>query len=101
MTLCQVVRQCLRAGKLLLAFTAHVKEEVLAHVGNEGLQPGGSVVAQVAGEGLLRPVDQLVPVAVRLVFEAPVAGGAEVEELPDALAGLQPGKGEESCQLRS
>lgn len=61
---------------------------MLPHVGGEGLQPGGSVVAQVAGEGLLRPVDQLVPIAVRLVLKAPVAGGAEVEELPDALTGL-------------
>lgn len=94
-----MARQCLRASKLPLALKAHVKEEVLAHVGDKGLQSGSSVVAQLAGEGLLRPVHQLVPVTVRLVLEAPVAGGAEVEKLPDALTSLQPGKGEVSCQL--
>lgn len=72
---------------------------MLSHVGGEDIQPGGGVVAQVAGKGLLWPVDQLVPVTVRLVFEAPVAGGAEVEELPDTLTSLQPGRGEYLCQL--
>lgn len=93
-TLRQVARQRLGAGKLALALAAHIQEKVLAHVRGERLQPGGGVVAQEAGEGPLRPVDQLVPVAVRLVLEAPVAGGAEVEELPEALASLQPGQGE-------
>lgn len=87
-TLRQVARQSLRAGKLAFALAAHVQEEVLTHVRGEGLQPGGDVVAQEAGEGLQRLVDQLVPVAVRLVLETPVAGGAEVEELPQALASL-------------
>lgn len=86
--LAQMFPQPLRADELALARTAQVEEEVLADVGGEGGQLGGSMVAEEAGEGALRPVHQQVALALQLVLEAAVAGGAVVEKLPEALAGL-------------
>ncbi len=80
--------QPLRADKLPVTHATHVQEEVLPDVSSEGGHLGCSMVAEEAGEGTLRAVDQQVALPLEMVLEASVTGGTLVEELPEALASL-------------
>lgn len=84
--------QSLRADELPVTHTAQVQEEVLPDMRSEGGHLGCSVVTEVASEGALGPVDQQVALPLELVLKASVTGGTVVEELPEALASLQPTK---------
>lgn len=91
--LVQVTLQFVRADELPFASAAQVEEGVFPDMCSQGGHLRRRVVTQQAGEGALGPVDQHVALALQLVFESPVAGGAVVEELPEALTGLQPTRG--------